>query len=115
MDSAKLILTGSVSPPVPLNNLASMGKATEQQKKQAAKQFESILITRLLEQMRNTIGDSGLLEEAGSKRIEDMFWMYLARDIADKGGFGLWKNIYQELTGSAVNKGTETAAEITTK
>ena len=26
-----------------------------------------------------------------------MFWLYLARDVADKGGVGLWKDIYQQI------------------
>jgi hypothetical protein len=24
-----------------------------------------------------------------------LFWLYLAQDVADKGGFGLWQDIYR--------------------
>lgn len=94
MDAVKLILTGPVPEPTPLSDAA---EATDQQKKQAAKDFESLFIAQVMEQMKETIPDSGLLEDATSKQMEGLFWLYLARDVADKGGFGLWKNIYQLL------------------
>ncbi len=25
-----------------------------------------------------------------------MFWSYLAQDVANKGGFGLWQDLYQQ-------------------
>jgi Rod binding domain-containing protein len=114
MDSSKLILTGAVLPPVPLEERAAAAvrtcvaglergrfdAASQQKKIQVAKDFESILLSKVLDGMRNTIGDWGLDEDGASQQIQGIFWLYLAQHMADNGGFGLWKNIYQFLTES---------------
>lgn len=100
MDSAKLILTEPVSPPVPLEHLdkSRLNNVSEKKKKQIAKDFESILLNKLLDAMKNTIGDWGFDKDGPSKQIEGIFWLYLACDTANNGGIGLWKDIYQFLT-----------------
>jgi Rod binding domain-containing protein len=122
MDSTKLILTQPVLPPALLEHLdgtafskrvaeQEAGKIdgfSEEQKKQIAKDFESVLLNQLLDEMKNTIGDWGFDKDGASEQVQGIFWLYLARDIANKGGFGLWKDIYQFLTDSA---DTSTAAE----
>jgi Rod binding domain-containing protein len=103
MDSVKLILTQPVSPPVPLENLSGTTEidgASEEKKKQIAKDFESVLINRLLDEMKNTIGEWGFDKDGTTKQVQGIFWLYLARDIANNGGFGLWKDIYKFLTNS---------------
>ena len=114
MDSIKLILTTPVSPPVPLEHLigtlsskktskpepAKISGISEENKKQIAKDFESILLNKLLDEMKNTIGDWGFDKDGASEQIQGIFWLYLASDIANKGGFGMWKDIYQFLTNS---------------
>ena len=67
----------------------------------AAKDFEAILTTRLLEEMRSTVGESSLLESAGSKQMEDLFWMYLGQEVAKSGALGVWKQVYRQITGGA--------------
>ena len=112
MDSTKLILTGAVPPPSLPEDLSGNlfykkiakwepGKidgVSEERKKQIAKDFESVLINKLLDEMKNTIGDWGFDEDETSKQVQGIFWLYLARDIANNGGFGMWKDIYQFLT-----------------
>ncbi len=113
MESTKLILSEPVLPPRPLDNvpmyvgMVSLGKkiATEQpgkidgssdeKKKQIARDFESVLLNKLLDEMKDTIGDWGFEKDGVSTQIKGIFWLYLARDIASKGGFGLWKDIYE--------------------
>ncbi len=58
-----------------------------------AKDFESILLYRLIEEMRRTIPKSGLLETGASGQMESLFWFYLAQEVAEKGGVGLWKDL----------------------
>jgi len=99
MDSTQLILTGAVSSPTPLEKMKTDG-ASEAKKKQFAKDFESVFINKLLDEMKNTVGDWGFEKEGASEQVEGIFWLYLARDIADKGGFGMWKDIYQFLADS---------------
>ena len=114
MDSAKSILTQTVLPPNLMENLngtavckeiakwqrAKTDGVSEEQKKQIAKDFESVLIGKLLDEMKNTIGDWGFEKDGACKQVQGIFWLYLARDIANNGGFGLWKDIYQTLTNS---------------
>jgi Rod binding domain-containing protein len=101
MDSAKLILTEPVAPPSRLENLhrAELDKASDEKKKQVARDFESVLLNKLLDQMSKSVGNWGFAEDGASKQVQGIFWLYLARDIANKGGMGLWKDIYNSLTG----------------
>jgi Rod binding domain-containing protein len=79
------------------NDPASVRQRDEQEKK-VAKDFESVLLTKVFEQVQASIEDSGFDEEdSGAQQVRGMFWLYLAQDIADKGGFGLWKDIYQHI------------------
>ena len=110
---AGLLLTEAVSPPGPLVEMPAsltdadrIGSASEAGQIQAAKDFESVLINKLLDTMKNTIGDWGLERDATSKQVEGIFWMYLARDIANNGGFGLWKDLYNSLADSNQAKTT---------
>jgi Rod binding domain-containing protein len=100
MDSVKLILTEPVSPPALLEQLdkSMLSSISEEKKKQAAKDFESVLLNKLLDEMKNSIVDWGSEKDGTSKQIQGIFWLYLARDIANNGGLGLWKDIYQSLT-----------------
>ena len=100
MDSTKLILTGVVSPLIPPEKIKKIDDTGETEKKQFAKDFESVFINKLLDEMKNTIGDWGSEKDETSMQIEGIFWLYLARDIADNGGFGIGKDIYQFLTDS---------------
>jgi len=100
MDSANLILTGTVLPPTPLEQTENIDAACEAKKKQFARDFESVFINKLLDEMKNTIGDWGDEKDGASKQIDGIFWLHLARDIADNGGFGMWKDIYHFLADS---------------
>jgi Rod binding domain-containing protein len=100
MDSAKLILTEPVLPPVPLEHLkqSEIKNVSEEKRMQIAKDFESVLINKMLDEMKNTIGSWGFEKDGPSDQIQGIFWLYLARDIGNNGGFGLWKDIHQFIT-----------------
>jgi Rod binding domain-containing protein len=112
MDSTELVLTEAVAPPVPLDILKAKvpGKITneskvtgcsEEKNEQVARDFESILLNRLLDGMKDTIGDWGFEKDGASEQVHGIFWFFLARHIADNGGFGLWKDIYRLMTENA--------------
>lgn len=94
------------APPVNLN-LAGIGiqstadalrRATDAGKiEKAAKGFEAIFLNKIFEEMERTIPKSGLLDSAITKQVQGMFWFYLAQDMADKGGVGLWKDIQKQM------------------
>ena len=54
--------------------------------RKAAKDFESVLLHQLLEEMRKSIPESGLLEDEGNEQIQGMFWSYLAQGLSSAGG-----------------------------
>lgn len=102
MNIANLILTEPVAPPAQLEHLdkSRLDSATDEKKKQVAKDFESVLLNKLFDQMSKTIGNWGFEKDGASEQIQGIFWLYLAQDIANNGGMGLWKNIYKSLTPS---------------
>jgi Rod binding domain-containing protein len=63
----------------------------------AARDFESVLVHKVLEEMSRTVGESGLLGSEMTGQVEGLFWFYLAQEVANKGGLGLWKEIYRQL------------------
>jgi len=116
MDITESILTQPVSPSMLLENSSGISIAkwqrgeidgfSEDEKKQIAKDFESVLLNKLLDEMKNTIGNWGFDKDGASSQVQGIFWLYLARDIANNGGIGLWKDIYQFLTDTNESKTT---------
>ena len=76
----------------------SIDTAGNAKKMKAAKDFESILVGQLMDQMKQTIGESGLLEDGSSKQVQDMFWSFLGEEVGSQGGLGLWKNVYESMS-----------------
>ncbi len=90
-----------------MDGLKNVAAAKDAEK--AAKGFESVLLHKLMESMQRTIPDSGLLNNGITKQIQGIFWFYLAQEMADAGGVGLWRDIYQQMTNQAapvVEQGT---------
>ena len=97
MDGTKLILSEVLSAPVLSGNTNKADAVSEQKKTQAAKDFESVLLGRLLDEMKNSIGDWGFEESTTANQIQGTFWMFLASHLANSGGLGIWKDIYKSL------------------
>ena len=99
MVDTKLIFSEQVTPSAPLQNIekSRLESKTEEKKKQIAKDFESLLINKLLDEMKNSIGEWGFEKDGASSQIQGIFWMYLSQDISENGGIGLWKEIYKTM------------------
>ncbi len=83
-----------------LGRLKAAGAGGGRQAKQAekvAKDFESVLLHRLLEGMRKTVPESELFGGAQSRQINSMFWTFMSQDLADSGGLGIWRDIYSQM------------------
>lgn len=78
----------------------------------AARDFESVLLHRLLEEMRRTITKADLLDSGTSDQIEGLFWMYLAQHLADKGGIGLGKALAEQMARTASTGEAKPALEV---
>ncbi len=72
----------------------------QESREKVAKDFESLFLNKLLDEMKNTIGEWGSETDEISKQVQGIFWLYLAQDIANKGGLGLWKDINEILADS---------------
>jgi len=68
---------------------------------QAAKDFEGVLAARLVEELRSTVGESGLLESPGGQQMQDLFWFHLAQEVSKSGGLGVWKQVYNQMKSAA--------------
>jgi len=97
MDISNLMPTEPVSPLAQLSKAKAIAGSSEAQKEKFAKDFESVFISKLLDEMKNTVGDWGLEKDSVTKQVNGMFWMYLSQDMANNGGFGMWKDIKQSL------------------
>lgn len=81
----------------PLDRLRNTEINFEAEKeKKVARDFESIFIHQLLNTMKETIPESDL-EDSSSKQVKSMFYSFLAQEVSDKGGLGLWQDIYRQM------------------
>ncbi len=137
MDSVNLILTQPVRPPVLLEQLSMGGslkaegfgdgsakttpkqrlggpdieKVSDEKKKQIARDFESVLLTRLMDQMKETVGDWGFEKDESTGQVQGIFWLYLAQDVSRNGGMGLWKDIYKFMAGGNQTSAAEKSSD----
>ena len=63
----------------------------------AAKEFESVLLERLLSEMKESIGNWGMDEENSTPQIQGIFWSHMAQALGDQGGIGLWRQMVSAL------------------
>ena len=83
-----------------------------ERRKKIARDFESIFIKQLLDTMKNTIPESDL-EDSSSKQVAGMYWSFLGDAVAEKGGFGLWEEIYESMNAhDGVDKNQTDAAKL---
>jgi Rod binding domain-containing protein len=101
MDTAQLNLTQPVLPPVPLERSSVPQQMSEERKEQVAKGFESILINKILDEMKNATGQWGFEKDEASRQVDGLYTLYLSDFVAKNGGLGLWKEIYESLFPSA--------------
>ncbi|MCK4602904.1 MAG: rod-binding protein [Phycisphaerae bacterium] len=73
----------------------------DQATRQVAHDFESILMTKLVDAMSRTVPNSGLFDDGVTRQIKGMFWSFLAQDVGQRGGMGMWQEIYRQIRSSA--------------
>jgi Rod binding domain-containing protein len=108
-----MLLGGPAVPPELLERSSRTEAVQENRKVQSAKDFESLLVGKLVDSMKETIGDSGLMEEEGSEQMQSLFWMNLSSEISRQGGVGLWRDIYKSIYGATPRQGIAAAGEPT--
>jgi hypothetical protein len=103
MNGSDLLLTAPITPSGALETTSAakagstrsgdVGSVNDKKTEKIAKDFESVLLTKVLEGMENTVSQFSTEEEAGSGQIKGLFTLFLGRDLADNGGLGLWKDL----------------------
>jgi len=97
MDATNMILDMPVSKPELFGKLDPVASSVDGKKMEFAKQFESIMMHRVLESMKNSIGEWGFEVDGAARQTFDMFWFHLGEEIGNQGGLGLSKQIYESL------------------
>ena len=91
--------------------LSGLGNTREGLRK-ASEEFESLLIYQVIREMRKTINKNPLFHGG---RAEEMFESFLdletSRQIAQTGGFGLGKMLYDQLSKVVPDDGTDDATK----
>jgi Rod binding domain-containing protein len=100
MDGANLINPSFLLPPDAscITQNAKLVSQDDKKIQQSAKDFESVLLNKVLDEMKNSIGQWTDEEDVASGQVKGLFWLFLGRDLADKGGLGLWKDISEFFT-----------------
>ena len=60
--------------------------------------FESVMLHKMLESMRKTVPKSGLFQSFSTDMFESMMDQEIAQQLAKRGGIGLGKMLYLELS-----------------
>ncbi len=66
--------------------------------KELAKDFEGVLVSKMMDEMQKTIPDSGIFTDGATKQMKGLFWMFLSKSVADNGGIGLAKQLTRDFT-----------------
>jgi Rod binding domain-containing protein len=71
----------------------------DEQLKAAARQFESVFVNQILKQMQETIQEASFdPEDSSNQQVHGMYCTFLADAVSERGGFGLWETIYEQLS-----------------
>jgi Rod binding domain-containing protein len=65
---------------------------------EVARDFEGVLIRQIIDKMKDTIPEDEEEGDASTAQIKGIFWSFLGDEIAENGGFGLWKDIYESMS-----------------
>ena len=98
---SQLNLSPLVSPAGGMNALAAAAaKPASRDTREidkAAKDFESVLLNQMLEEMGKTVSSSGLLDSSADEQTQSIYWMELSQELGRQGGLGLWKQIAKQM------------------
>ena len=101
MDISKTLLMEQIGHSSKLPNADNHQNLDEARKKEIAKEFESVLIEKLMDNVKDSVNCIGEEKDAAAQQIDGMFWSLLGRELGQQGGFGLWKDVHQFLEDNA--------------
>ena len=77
------------------------GKRDPGELEKVAKDFESVFLQKLTDEMRRTVSQSGLLDSSAMEQTQGIFWMQLSQELGKQGGLGLWKQLVKQMQASS--------------
>ncbi len=78
---------------------SAQNSSDDEKLRSTCKQFESIFVNMLMENMRRTVGDGGLVEKSQAREIfEGMLDEEIAKEVSRGEGIGLAKMMYAQLS-----------------
>lgn len=86
-------------------------KVGEPMPKKMAQEFESLMLSQLIKQMRQSSGGEGLFPGDKSDTYGGMFDMMIGKFLSESGGFGL----ADQLSGSFEGIGLESASQLASR
>jgi Rod binding domain-containing protein len=92
---------------------AAKGKRDPGQLEKVAKDFESVFLEKITDEMRRTVPQSGLLDSSAMDQTQGIFWMQLSQELAKQGGLGLWKQLVKQMQASSGQTAPSAAPEVT--
>lgn len=97
---------GSLVAPIEVAPLMAAGNAaTRTGLKKAAQEFESMLLSNLLESMKQGFGGEEESQDAGHSAFSNMGTQALAQAVVARGGIGIAKLMLGKLQNRAANPG----------
>lgn len=91
---------------------AAKGKHDPGQLEKVAKDFESVFLEKITDEMQKTIPHSGLLSSGAMEQTQGLFWMQLSQELAKQGGLGLWKQLVKQVQASSGQAAPSAASEV---
>lgn len=77
--------------------------------REATAEFESLFITQIMQAMRATVPESGLMGSgSGQRMFREMLDQELSRNVARSGGLGIGEILYRQLTAGQTTPTGET-------
>jgi len=99
-----ILLKDPLPTPPPAGKEPGVKNADEAKLKKACGDFESIFISQMLKEMRKSIPKSGLLDGGSQQDMYlSLFDEELSKSMAKRGGIGLGKILYQNITKQSQN------------
>jgi Rod binding domain-containing protein len=97
METGKLLFTQPVGQSSVLEKIKTAQPVDDDKKVKFSKDFESVFINKLIDEMKNTVENWDEEEDGASEQMNGIFYMQLGNDIGQKGGIGMWKDIKKSL------------------
>src|ERR1035437_7371621 len=88
------------------------GRRDPRELEKVAKDFESVFLEKITDEMQKTVPHSGLLNSSAMEQTQGLFWMQLSQELAKQGGLGLWKQLVKQMQASSGQASPPTAPEV---